>query len=249
MTPAARKYEELTTEAVGGEVRHAALFLPVGAVEQHGPHLPLDVDVLIPTRLCAAVAGRVGGFVCPAIPYGARSLPHSGGGPSFPGTIHVRGTTLIEYAQDVIAAFAGTGAAKIVVVNGHYENEAFLFEAVERCREQGRLLEAKVTALSWWSLIADEVVSELFGTAFPGWHAEHAGLCETSLQMFLAPETVGAMRVDNPSPPSAGIYHHPWDAAANSCRGVLGASSGASLAHGERLFEHAAERLADLVTA
>jgi creatinine amidohydrolase len=103
------------------------LILPVGAVEQHGPHLPLTVDIDIAEALATELAQRLGGYLAAGIVYSARSLPQSGGGPSFPGTIAVRGTTLIEYFTDVLAAYIRCGARSLVVVNGHYENEPCVF--------------------------------------------------------------------------------------------------------------------------
>ena len=62
------------------------VFLPLGATEQHGPHMALNVDVVLPTAVCERVAREVGGIVAPTIPYGYKSQPRSGGGEAFPGT-------------------------------------------------------------------------------------------------------------------------------------------------------------------
>jgi len=61
----------------------APVFLPVDATEQHGRHMPLNVDVVIPTAIAERAARRVGGLVAPTIPYGNRSQPRSGGGRQF----------------------------------------------------------------------------------------------------------------------------------------------------------------------
>lgn len=60
------------------------VILPVGSLEQHGPHTPLATDTLIPTALSAAVAPRIGALVAPPISYGYKSQPRTGGGQSFP---------------------------------------------------------------------------------------------------------------------------------------------------------------------
>ena len=67
--------EKLHNENVRAEAKDAILVLPVGAVEQHGPHLPLTVDIEIPTRIASLLAERIKVFVAPAVSYGARSLP------------------------------------------------------------------------------------------------------------------------------------------------------------------------------
>jgi len=240
-------FEKLHTESVRSEGGTNILVLPVGAVEQHGPHLPLTVDLEIPTRIASALAEAVKGIVAPAISYGARSQPQSGGGPELAGTISVRGSVLTDYLQDVVAGYVASGFRSIVILNGHYENEAFIFEALELCRRAGQLEGARVVAVSWWSLLSDETVKKLFGDRFTGWHAEHASACETSLMLYLRSDLVGATRVDNATPPRAGVYTYPIDSAKLSNRGVLGSSSPASAAAGRALYDEICANLITLV--
>src|ERR1700726_1567584 len=206
-------FEKLNSENVREEAGHGILLLPVGTVEQHGPHLPLTVDIEIPVRIASRVVETVKGVVAPAIFYGARSLPQSGGSPEIPGTIRVRGRVLTEYLKDVIAGYVSMGFRSIVVLNGHYENESFLFEALELCRQEGKLEGTKIIALGWWSLVSNATLEKLFGDRFSGWHAEHASACETSLMLHLRKDLVGPTRVDNPTPPRPGIYLFPADPA------------------------------------
>ena len=56
------------------------IFVPIGSTEQHGPHLPLSTDVILPGEVALLVAAELGGIVAPAIPYGYKSQPKSGGG-------------------------------------------------------------------------------------------------------------------------------------------------------------------------
>jgi len=53
----------------------APVFLPLGSTEQHGPHLPLGVDVVLPTGVCERVAREIGGIVAPTVSYGCKSMP------------------------------------------------------------------------------------------------------------------------------------------------------------------------------
>src|SRR5436190_2336222 len=78
------------------------LFLPVGAIEQHGQHLPMDCDVVIPDALAVRAAERIGGLVAPPIVYGYKSQPRIGGGNHFPGTTSLDGETVIRLARDLI---------------------------------------------------------------------------------------------------------------------------------------------------
>jgi creatinine amidohydrolase len=241
------RYGDLASPEVAEALQGRRLILPVGAVEQHGPHLPLTVDIDIANALASEMAQRLGGYLAPGIIYSARSLPQSGGGPSFPGTIAVRGTSLIEYFTDVLSAYVRSGARSLVVVNGHYENEPFLFEALEVCRESGVLDGVEVIALSWWSAVSQGFLATFFTGGFPGWHAEHAGVCETSLMLHLRPEVVRPARPEHAEPPLAGVYIHPVDPNQISDCGVLARTSGSSATLGKALFEHICSELELLV--
>jgi creatinine amidohydrolase len=240
-------FEKLHSENVRAEADGAVLVLSVGAVEQHGPHLPLTVDIEIPTRIASMLAERLKVIVAPAISYGARSLPQSGGGPSFPGTINIRGSVLTDYLKDVIAGYIATGFRSIVILNGHYENESFIFEALELCRQEGMLEDTKIIAVGWWSLVSDATLEKLFGDQFPGWHAEHASACETSLMLHLRSDLVGPIRVDNPTPPRPGVYLFPTEPSKTSNRGVLGSSSPSTAEIGVALCEEICSQLVALI--
>ncbi|MES2121638.1 MAG: creatininase family protein [Chlamydiota bacterium] len=240
-------YSDFTTEQITTALNNDRLLIPVGAIEQHGPHLPLSVDIDITTAIAMKLSDLGSGIVAPGIVYGARSQPHSGGGPSFPGTIYVRGTVLIDYFVDVLKSFAVAGAKQLVLINGHYENEPFLFEALEICRETGYLSKTSIIAFSWWSVIAQNIIDELFGEDFPGWHAEHASIIETSLMMHIKPHLVKEMRLNHTRPPLAGIYLHPIDPSAISSRGVLANTQKASEATGQKLFLHICSQIEALL--
>lgn len=239
-TSVVRQYSELTSAEVPSATAGATLVWPIGALEQHGPHLPLSVDYDIALALSQEVAAAVDGLLLPAQPISARSLPQSGGGSSLPGTLHVRGATLIGYIENVLSVLSGLDLARLVVVNGHYENEALLFEALD---EHARLFQ-EVTAFSWWSLVSDSWVTANLPD-FPGWHAEHAGVTETSMMLYLRPDLVRPDRPVHDTPPRAGVYRHPVDVTRMSNQGVLSSTTGASAALGEGLFWH----VVDSVTA
>src|SRR5882724_5402851 len=93
------------------------VILPLGATEQHGPHLPLCVDVVLPTGVAERVAKKVGGLVAPTIPYGYKSQPRSGGGQAFPGTTSLDAQTFALVLRDIIRDLGAHGARRIVVLN------------------------------------------------------------------------------------------------------------------------------------
>jgi creatinine amidohydrolase len=107
------------------------IFIPCGATEQHGPHLPLGVDVYLSTAMATLVAGEVGGIVAPTLNYGYKSMPKSGGGPFFPGTINLDASTLIGLVRDICREWVRHGALRLCFFDGHFENQWFITEGLD----------------------------------------------------------------------------------------------------------------------
>ncbi len=234
--------EEMTWE----DVRDAAAAgLPVvvsmGATEQHGPHLPLATDCMIPVGIALEAAEQVPLVVAPPIRYGARSRALSGGGEGFPGTLSLRGNTLVETLRDVLLALGRSGFRQLCVQNWHYENAGFLWEACDLAVERNPdikilLLEDPFPAFS------ETELAELFPGGFPGWDVEHASIMETSMMLALHPELVRTDRIADdeaarhpswdvvPAPPEfipkSGVLWHPSVATAELGRRFLAATGG-----------------------
>ncbi|ARQ68681.1 creatininase family protein [Streptomyces marincola] len=244
---AARRLTDLTSTRLQDAVRGRTLVWPIGAIEQHGPHLPLSVDLDLAVAFAEEIARELDAFVLPAQTIGARSLPQSGGGLFFPGTVYVGGDTLIRFLHEALASLGELPATRLVIVNGHYENEPFLFEALDQVRRLGLLDGKEVFAFSWWSLVR-ETWTDAELPAFPGWHAEHAGVTETSLMLHLHPGLVTEERPEHDAPPRAGVYLHPVDVEQISDRGILSSTAGASAALGEKLLRHVVDEAVNLVS-
>lgn len=166
-----------------------AVVLPVGSTEQHGPHLPLSVDTIISGGLAEMVAEQVGGIVAPTICYGYKSAPLSGGGPLFPGTLDLNGVTFMNLISDVLEELIRDDVKKILILNGHYENEPFILEAVDLISR--KYPNVKIVEASWWDQITKPVMNKVFDeVTFPGWALEHAAIAETSMTLFFSPELV-----------------------------------------------------------
>jgi creatinine amidohydrolase len=109
----------------------ALLLLPVGATEQHGPHLPMGTDVMLATAVAVNVAKTLDAIVAPAVAFGYKSQPKMGGGNHFCGTTSLDADTLAHVLRDVLKEFARHGVRRIVLINGHYENMMFTIEGVD----------------------------------------------------------------------------------------------------------------------
>ncbi len=202
----------------------ALLIVPVGATEQHGPHLPLSTDTEIAQALAGGVAAAVPGVcLAPAVAYGA-----SGEHQSFPGTLSIgvaaTRDVLIELARSATATFP-----RVLFVCAHGGNAEPLADAIAQLRAEGRDVRA-------WS---------------PRWSGDaHAGQLETSLMLAIAPGSVDLARAQagNPAPiaellPALRVH----GVAAVSANGVLGDPARASAEQGQALLAAEHERMARMV--
>lgn len=205
--------------------RSPVLAVPVGATEQHGPHLPLSTDTDIAVALADGLAQRVPGVVAaPPVAYGS-SGEHQG----FAGTLSI-GQEAVELLLVELVRSAGASFPRVVLVSAHGGNAEPLVRATRRLRQEGR------DVLAW----------------SPGWGGDaHAGRTETSVMLALAPDLVRLDRAEagNTAPLErllpelrrAGVR-------AVTPNGVLGDPRGASAEEGAALLGAAITHLAGLAT-
>lgn len=245
---------QLMEEMTWQEVRDAAaaglpVVLPVGSTEQHGPHLPLNTDCVIPQAIALAAGAHYPLVVAPPLRHGAKSRPLSGGGEGFPGTLSLRATTLLSVLEDVVAGLARAGFAKVCVLNWHFENAPFLWEACEAVSQHHP--DTRFLVLDQpLPEIAPADIDAIFGGDFQGWEVEHAALAETSMMLAARPELVRTELIaDDRSARRPGWETLPPAPDTIPASGVLWKASGSNEAAGRRLIELAAERLRSALTA
>lgn len=192
MTARTRRMSEMTWPEVQEAVdRGAGAVLPIGSTEQHAYHLPLSTDVTLPTELGCAVAEPLDLLVAPAVAYGYRSRPLSGGGQGFVGTLSVSARTLMGVVEDVTRELVRSGFRRIVLLNWHFENANFIYEAGWLAHERAQPTDARIMVVeAAFAELSEPVMEELFGDEFPGWDKEHAAVLETSLMQHLRPDSV-----------------------------------------------------------
>lgn len=225
------------------------LFLPVGALEQHGPHLPLGTDGLLAAAVAADTAARVGGLVAPTLSYGYKSQPKCGGGQHFCGTTSVDAATLIGSVRDAVREFARHGAERLVIVNGHYENHWFLIEGIDLgLRDLGPAARLQVMRLEYWDFLTETTLASVFPAGFPGFALEHAAVIETSLMLHYHPELVRLDLLPDDGPADFPPYDvYPTRQHWVPLSGVLSSAKGASADKGALMAMEVARRMADAV--
>lgn len=167
----------------------AVVIVPVGTVEQHGPHLPLDTDNRIAEGFAHAAATACApgtAVVGPTVPFGLSQ--HLA---DFPGAVYHTTATLITVLSEVYSSYARSGFRRVLAVNGHGSNVAPLdLASREALFAHPRHLFASV---SWWELgdVRDVAVEQ-----GPDTPASHACAFETSLMLALAPDVVHTDRFE-----------------------------------------------------
>lgn len=229
----------------------APVFLPLGATEQHGHHMAMNVDVVIPTAIAETVAREVGGLVAPSIAYGNRSQPRTGGGPAFAGTINITAHTFSLLVKDVICDFYRQKVRRIVVLNGHYENIGPAIEGIELALDAlGRDSTGDLTILRFdhWDLVRPETLTRIFPDGYPGIELEHASVIETSMMLALRPELVDPARALHDGPARFKPYdRYPRPAEGVPPSGVLSLTEGSSAEKGRWLLADCEARIAEIV--
>lgn len=231
-------WPEFAAKIAGG----APVFLPLGSTEQHGYHMSLNVDVVLPTAVCERVAKAVGGIVAPTVAYGCKSMPRSGGGEAFPGTIGLDAHTYALVLRDVIRGLGRHGVKRLVLVSGHYENAWPTVEGLElglrELRHEG-IEDIEVIRCEYWDFVHKATLERVFAPrSFPGIDLEHASLLETSLMLALRPELVETDKYPDDGPAEFPPYDRwPTPEGFGPASGVLALAQGSSAEKGNWLLD------------
>jgi creatinine amidohydrolase len=159
------------------------VIVPVGALEAHGPHLPLGADQIQAEWTADALADRIGALVAPTLPYG-----HCAGTRPFPGTVSLSIGAMSRLVRELVGELGRMGFRRILILSGHAA-QGHMAALREGAEEAVRILPAlRVAVLSDY-----DFVYELRGTLSPASDG-HGGLLETSRVLAAKPESVGADR-------------------------------------------------------
>jgi creatinine amidohydrolase len=247
------EYGKLSWPEVGRAAKDGRVpIVPIGTLEDHGPHLPIDTDVTLVEAICRGAASELGDatVLLPPIVHGYS--PHH---MDFPGTVTIGWDTFCRYCTDVASSLVRHGFTRILLVNGHGSNQNLVEMAARLTMvEHPDSLVAAAFYLSGpesQKVIADTRDSQRGGMG-------HACELETSLYLHLEPDAVDmSLAVDEEAYP---VSEHLWMDWADgplklmpwwssfSRSGVQGAATMATPSKGKRLFEAAVDEVVSFVT-
>jgi creatinine amidohydrolase len=229
----AQAWPELASRGLEDEVG----LVPVGATEQHGPHLPTGTDTIIASALCDAASARTGAPVLPPVSI-ACSYGH---GTALPGTLSLSPELLSAVLREYIEWAAKSGLERLLFVNAHFGNVPSIMVATDTVRLARP--ELRVGVANWWAL--DPVVEREMTADGTDVHANRA---ETAVMMHLAPQLVHRERMaaaDDPDRTDELVFR--YAAPSLSTNGVTGRPSEATAELGAQLVARTVDALVDRV--
>jgi len=234
--------EMLRHELLAALEDNPVVIVPVGSVEQHGPHCPQDVDISVPYHLAIRAAEAIDGFPVIVAPPVTLGFTHYNMGEV--GTITLSLETFIDVLCDVSRSIWANGFHRIILLNGHGGNEQPTWAAAVKLTEE----DVWPVALTYWNMVLEEL--RAWSDTDEG-SIGHGGEWETSLQLYLRPELVDMSRAIKDEwrlkfGPEVGRYAKFPERRREMTHGVMGDPHAASAGKGERLFAMLLERLVAL---
>lgn len=229
---------------------HHTLYVPVGAMEQHGPHSCIGTDTYLPQEIARRVCERQGNALVAAPLSYSLSYPHRGFTSEFSLSIE----TFMGVVRDLALSFARAGFKRIVFLNGHFDNTYALAYACAQADEQ-MPPGAKAFPFNYW----DGLTSEQGALMSEGGKGCHAGEGEVSMILAIDPKLVDMEKTNaefpnfpetitkSPALHTAFFFSSPGSVYRMSRTGTWGDARKATAAMGERLLEAGVQSVINLM--
>ena len=211
--------------------REPRLIIPIGALEQHGPHLPLGANTRIATRVAHSFAARWGVLCAPTVNYGVN---HDGGQPragrAWAGTASLRRKTMHRALNELLDSWESHGIAEFILITAHRHGPHI--DALTTLMTRS----ARVRVISVWDVDVSDLLDSQTGPL-------HAGEAETSLMLHLCPGRVDMNRARDEPPRRRELDAESPVRPRPDGPGVVGYPTRATATTGERIFE----RMLDII--
>ncbi len=237
----------MTWQEIGRiDFRNTLVLVPVGATEQHGPHLPTDTDTMIVSRLAEEVERRAPEKVLLTPTMWLGHSPHH---LSFGGTLSVDHVVYISMIRSICSSYVGMGAQKICILNGHGGNHAPLSIVLQELKNEHK--GTLILSTEYWN-VANEEIGNIRDSGFGG--LGHACELETSLYLYFNESKVRRQLIqDDGNQPKGSLFRldmlkgNPASRVFNfeelTASGVFGKPSMASREKGKRFFHAISDKL------
>ncbi|MEA4812677.1 MAG: creatininase family protein [Anaerolineaceae bacterium] len=234
------KLANLTREDVENRIKEGAIaILPIGATEQHGPHLPMGTDFYLAEFLATKVAEKINGIILPTIPFG-----YSWVWQSLPGTVSIKHRTLELFISDVIESAKRSGYQMLVIINGHESNTTTLKYVVRDYAEN-----SDFPVYYFFYPEFDEVRTK-YCESKTWFGMIHACEFETSLMLASNPELVHPEKATLEYPPYSYEYKHASrELGEISKSGIFGDATLASSEKGDGMLNDFAQNIVTAIEA
>lgn len=231
----------LTSPALKGlmEAGHDRLIVPIGATEQHGPHLPNGTDMTIAEAIAERVCAGRRVILAPGIAYGYSHV-HDG----FPGTVSVSPLVLIPFIAEVAAGYLAMGFRTVVLLNSHGKNRAIVWTAAQQAMTDAGAGVVIPLTVGDFTAGVDDQTGPVAGS--------HATRLETAIMMAVdAPSVVSDLVsdfvLDSPSNAAFRLATDLWLTREHSATGVMGSPTGATAQLGLKAMDVVEERITKLI--
>jgi creatinine amidohydrolase len=242
---------DMTSQDFQTRASSSVAIVPIGAIEPHGPHLPLASDTLISEHFAARLAEDLLEFdtealIAPSIGYGVHTPPQRLGG-TFPGMITISGTTFTRLVSELLAALVRDDVRYFVLLNSSFCNVPFLCEAARQLTDESA--DVRVMVVCWYEVVGERFRNDLAAqTGVSRTDDHHAGMVESSLVMHIAPQTVHPERLgpdhgDERTARRFSYHVYPVPADAVTASGVVYTAAEASSELGKRVVGQCAKAL------
>lgn len=222
--------------------KERVVIIPIGVIEQHGHHLPLDTDAFIAQEITRAAARRDPEIlVGPTVPFG-----FTPSNKNFPGSISLTAATWMALIREVVQSVVRHGFSRIALFNGHGGQVALSRVTAAALQDEEDI---RVVVLNWFGLVNEDMARLFPDENMPGGRVGHAGAVETSMNLYLRGELASQGSLEThlgPQMPDfvrrvGGYTQTPREELSPS--GVMGDPTLASVEKGGELFDLCVERL------